>query len=159
MKRPLEVIFIDTATLILVVAGIAKLYSATGTAEILDHLDPIFLVLNRVVLTLVGMIELAVVGALFIGRNTSTKLLMVAWLSTNFVIYRFGLWFLQIKKPCSCLGTVTDLLPASPATIDHALKASVLYLFLGSVLLLLRRSASQEGSGRHVVKSAELSAQ
>lgn len=130
--------------IVIAVTAVAKLYSAGGTAEILDHLDPIFLILNRVVLTIVGTIEFAVVGVLLLHRNPSVKLLTVAWLSANFVIYRFGLWFLQIKKPCSCLGTVTDLLPIDPAMIDLGMKVLVMYLFLGSILLLLRTTAGEK---------------
>jgi hypothetical protein len=144
MRRTVEGLFLKSAILIIAVTALAKLYSAGGTAQILDHLDPIFLVLNRVMITVVGMIEFVVVGVLLINRNASVKLLTVAWLSANFVIYRFGLWFLQIKKPCSCLGTVTDLLPIDPATIDQGMKVLVIYLFLGSILLLLQNPGGEK---------------
>jgi len=131
--------FLKSAALLLGVTAAAKLLSAAGPARILDHADPIFMVTNRVVMTSAGGLELLAVALLCFHKNIQWKLLTVAWLSTNFLIYRFALWFLQVKQPCSCLGTLGDLLPIKPETLNFTLKSIVIYLFAGSIFLLLRR--------------------
>ena len=139
MERAHENFFLKSAALLLGVTAAAKLLSAAGPARILDYPDPIFVITNRVVMTGAGGLELLAVALLYFHKNIQWKLLAVAWLSTNFLIYRFGLWFLQVKQPCSCLGTLGDLLPVKPETLNLTLKSIVIYLFAGSIFLLLRR--------------------
>jgi hypothetical protein len=140
MERAYENFFLKSAALLLGVTAAAKLISATGSAKILDYPDPIFLLTNRVIMTGAGGLELLAVALLCFHKNIQCKLLTVAWLSSNFLIYRFALWFLQVKQPCSCLGTIGDLLPLKPETLSFTLKSIVIYLFAASIFLLVRRN-------------------
>ena len=143
MERAHENLFLKSAAILLGVTAAAKLISATGSAKILDYPDPIFLITNRVVMTGAGSLELLAVALLWFHKNIQCNLLTVAWLGSNFLIYRFGLWFLQVKQPCSCLGTVGELLPLKPETLSFTLKSIVIYLFATSIFLLLRRKSER----------------
>ena len=53
------------------------------------------------------MAELAIAAVcLFIKFLLLTTRLLV-WLSTNFLVYRIGLWWMGWKEPCGCLGNST----------------------------------------------------
>ncbi len=34
------------------------------------------------------------------------SLFAVAWVSTTFVVYRAGLWFIGWHRPCGCMGSL-----------------------------------------------------
>ncbi|MGH7977270.1 MAG: hypothetical protein ACREC8_11490, partial [Limisphaerales bacterium] len=61
----------------------------------------------------------------------------IAWLATNFFIYRLGLIHIGYHKPCSCLGTLTDALHIPAQTADTAMKIILAYLLIGSYTALL----------------------
>jgi hypothetical protein len=60
----------------------------------------------------------------------------LAWLSTSFLIYRFGLVWAGYHKPCPCLGNLTDALHIPPQTADTAMKIILAYLLIGSYATL-----------------------
>jgi len=124
---------------ILLITAAAKLYSATGAAKVLDIPDALLPVSIRQALWLVGLIEAAIAGYLILGRTEKIKLVCVAWLGGNFILYRLAAALLAVGKPCPCLGSVTEKLPLPPATIDQLLWLVALYLFCGSMFFLLAR--------------------
>jgi hypothetical protein len=133
----LEQWFIYTAAKILVVTALAKLYSATGSARLLDRADPLLMMTHRQVFILVGLGELAVAAYLLLGRDRILKLLSVVWLASMFAVYRAGMWWIGAPKACGCLGSLGDLLPVSEAVVTHGMLAILVYLWVGSVGLLL----------------------
>jgi hypothetical protein len=151
--------FLYSVAPILVATAVAKLYSATGSLRILDHVDPVLMLSNRQVFILVGLVELAVAGYLLWGRVVSLKLLSTAWLVTMFAVYRIGLWWTGPHGSCGCLGTVADMLPVSAQTLDHAMLGLLAYLWLGSVGLLLlaqRRQGGSSGAERRLQECHEV---
>ena len=140
--------YVFSVGLILAVTSAAKLYSATGTAKILDVPEGLLPMSVRQALWLVGCIEAAIALLVLIGRNPSIKLVLVAWLGANFVLYRLATVLLTVGKPCPCLGSITEKLPLRPETVDRILGGVVLYLFLGSCLFLmgLRKQAESAGA-------------
>jgi hypothetical protein len=137
MPLKLIKIFVGSASMILILTSIAKFISGFGTAPLLDEQDPIFGTSFRIAYLVVGTIELTVGIFCFVGEGFNLKLYLLSWLSTVFVIYRFGLIFLNYHKSCSCLGNVTQSLHIAPATADSIMKAVVCYLTLGSYGSLL----------------------
>jgi len=117
---------------ILLITAAAKLYSATGAAKVLDIPDALLPVSIRQALWLVGLIEAAIAGYLILGRTEKIKLVCVAWLGGNFILYRLAAALLAV-------GSVTEKLPLPPATIDQLLWLVALYLFCGSMFFLLAR--------------------
>ena len=134
-----ERLFRWSAIGILTGTAAAKLFSATGSAPILDFPDPLIGFANRQVLVLVGAIELAVVGLLLSPVPLRVKHLILAWISGNFLAYRVAFYSLNIGKPCPCLGTLTERLGLPASLVDWILWVIVLYLLAGSVFLLIQR--------------------
>ena len=129
-------VFYGSAVVILIVTASAKLVSATGKARALALPDPLLMLTHREVLVLAGSIELLLAGYLLFGRRSWLKAPLVAWLATNFLIYRLGLMWMGVHKPCSCLGTITDALSIAPATIDLLMKIVLAYLLASGYGLL-----------------------
>lgn len=133
----MEALFRYSAVGLLLVTAAAKLVSASGNAPLLDYPDPLFGLPNRHLMLWVGWVELAVAAALVAPMDRRRQHLLVAWLSTTFLTYRTGLLLLHPDKPCACLGTLTEKLHFSQATISILLWSAVLYLLSGSLAYLL----------------------
>jgi len=131
--------FIRSAAVVLCVTGVAKAWSAHAPTKLLAVADPVTgLQFGHLMLT-VGLLELAVSGICLFSKAHKLPLALIAWLATNFVVYRLGLWLLGWQRPCGCLGNLTDALHISPATADNVMKGVLGYLLVGSYWLLWRQ--------------------
>jgi hypothetical protein len=130
---------------LLLITAVAKLLSALGSAPILTYPAPLLLVSYRSVFLIVGTLELVVALNCFFSQRMVLKMALVAWLASNFLLYRLGLMWVGYRKLCPCLGQVTDALHISPETADTVMKIILLYLLIGSyaALLWLRRQKWQ----------------
>lgn len=138
--------FIPSAGLILVITGVAKVWTALGNVKLLAVADPIVGIQFKHLMLGVGAAELAIAGVCLFSKRQTLATALVAWLATNFVVYRLGLWWMHWKKPCSCLGNLTDALHISPQLADNIMKGVLAYLLIGSYGILIwewtrRRSA------------------
>ena len=124
--------FVSSAGVILAVTGLIKVFSAFGDAKLLEMADPIIDIKLGVLMLLVGMAEIIIALICFFGKRPVFPIGVLAWLSTSFVIYRLNLWWIGWKKPCSCLGSLTDAVHIPPQTADMAMKIILAYLFIGS---------------------------
>jgi hypothetical protein len=120
------------------VTGLAKVFSASGPAHILDTSDPVFGTSFRQLLLLVGLAELFVTFFCLFTDKRRFSLLAVAWISTNFLVYRLGLWFIGWHRPCGCMGSLSDMLHLSPHAADNIMKGVLAFLLIGSYGILLR---------------------
>lgn len=136
MRHKISNSFLYSAAVILALTALAKLHSAAGIAPVLDRRDPVLMLTHRQVFMLVGLLELAVAAFLFVRRSLRLKLGLTAWLASNFLIYRFALWYLDAPKTCGCLGNITDMLHIAPATAHNLMSAVMAYLLIGSYGLL-----------------------
>ena len=96
-------IFICSAGIVLLIAAIAKFISGAGSAQILERNDPILYISFRHVFWMVGALELAVALICLFGRQFRLQAGLLAWLATNFILYRLGLLFVNYSK---CQRTV-----------------------------------------------------
>lgn len=132
-------VFIPQASTVLAFTGAAKVFTAFSHAGVLEAQDPVFGISLRHLFLLVGIAELVVsVICLVNRRNRRLSLLLLAWFASSVVAYRIGLWAMDWQGPCRCLGTLTDVLPISPKTVDLLMKMLLAYLLLGSCAGLLR---------------------
>lgn len=76
----------------------------------------------------------------------------MAWISSDFVVYRVGLWWMNWHRPCNCLCNCldnrTDALHISPQTADNIKNLILAYLLIGSYALLFlnwRKRSVTEG--------------
>jgi hypothetical protein len=121
----------------LMLTSLAKLFSALGTAKVLDLPQALLPLTNRQSFWLVGLVELAIAADLILDKNPRRNLTLVMWLGCNFILYRAAAAILTVGKPCPCLGSLTEKLPLAPGVIDRILITVALYLFLGSLFFLV----------------------
>ena len=125
--------YLAVAVAILCVTAFAKLVSAIGSAAILDRHDDVLRWLNmRQLMVLAALGELAVVAIVLTRKNPLEQFGAIAWISTLFVSYRFGLWWMKSQAPCTCLGTISGWVPIQPDTIDALITGSLAFLLIGS---------------------------
>ena len=140
--------FLNVSAFLLIVTALAKLYGLTSGERVLQQLDPVFGVKNSVVMLFVSVAELWVVYLVLSATQSVTKLVALAWISSNFLAYRFGLYMVGFKGWCSCLGTLTKQLPVSPETAEAIMLTIAVFVFIGSCYYLLpyvkSRTMSQE---------------
>ena len=121
-----------SAGAMLLLTGIAKIVSATGHAPLLRTSDPIIGISFRSIFLIVGFAETAVGALCFLHSSLELRAGLVAWLASSFLIYRLGLIVVGYRKPCSCMGTLTEALHISPGVADAAMKCILGYLLVGS---------------------------
>jgi hypothetical protein len=142
-KLTLQRWFIFSAGGILLITGLAKIFSAHGNAKILDLSDPIFKISFRRLMFLVGNLELIISAFCFFGKKIGLQISAIAWLAGVFILYRIGLMAVGYRRPCPCLGSLTDALHISPETTNLTGKIFLAYLSIGSccsLFYLLRRN-------------------
>jgi hypothetical protein len=122
---------------VLALSALFKLISGVGATRILLEADPIFGITNRQLFFWVGALEIWVVVVLVHSRSLRLKLTLVAVLSTNFLLYRAGLWWLGVRHPCPCLGNAAAWTHADPKTLDLVIKAGLAWLLGSSYVPLL----------------------
>jgi hypothetical protein len=128
--------FVKAAGLVLSTTGVAKAFSAIGSARALDTPDPFVGLPFRQLFLLLGLLELLVAFFCLFTERRRLGLLTVAWLSTNFLVYRLGLWFIGWHRPCGCMGSLSEMLHLSPRAADNIMKGVLAFLLVGSYLLL-----------------------
>jgi len=131
-------LFLYSALMVLVITAACKLVSVMGEAKVLGMEDPIFRIFStRQMLMVAALMELGVAWYLCRGRNPITKSYLLFWMCGLFIAYRLGLWMMNYKG-CSCVGTVAQWLPVSPATVDVLMKVVLAYLTVGSAIFFFR---------------------
>lgn len=91
--------------LIFLLSAIGKLAAISADTTI-HGADPLFApLLARHVLLGVALLE-AAIGGWFISdrKRLAWKWATAAWLSSCFLLYRFGLWMIDYSGPCGCFG-------------------------------------------------------
>jgi len=129
-------LFTLSAGAILAITGIAKIWSGLGNSKFLAVIDPIFGIKFGQLMLAVGLAEIVIALVCFFSKRQTLALALVAWMATNFVVYRLGLWWMKWHRPCNCLGNLTDALHLSPQTADNIMKVLLAYLLIGSYGLL-----------------------
>ena len=129
--------FVGSSSVILGITGLGKIWSGLGNSKFLAVIDPILGIKFGHLMLAVGLAEIAVAAVCFFSKRQTSALGLVARISTNFLVYRLGLWVMNWKRPCGCLGNLTDALHISPQTADNIMKLVLAYLLIGSYGLLL----------------------
>jgi hypothetical protein len=131
--------FVLSAGGIFAFSGVASVLSALGKAQALEMPDPIFEIGFGRLMLWVGLAELVIAAVCLFSAARNLSLGLVAWMSTNFLVYRLGLWFVGWHRPCNCLGNLTDALHISPSTADWITKGVLAFLLLCSYVIILHR--------------------
>jgi hypothetical protein len=122
---------------VLTITGLAKIWSALGNSKFLSVADPIIGIKFDHLMIAAGLIELCIALFLLVSKKEMLSVCLVAWMSTAFLAYRFGLLYMGWHRPCSCLGNLTDSLHISPELADNIMKGILAYLLIGSYGILV----------------------
>lgn len=141
-------VFLGSVAAVLAITALAKVFSAGGAAQVLSRPDPLLVLSTRQVLLLAALVELGVTAYLLAGDSRQTKLFLVLWLSSAFILYRLLLAHLAPGVPCPCLGTVTANMGIRQTTADAVLKVLIAYMFLGSSFFLVGMLLPQKGESK-----------
>jgi hypothetical protein len=128
--------FLITAGGALALTGVGKAFSAIGSSRALDAIDPIFGVPFRQLFLGVGLIELLIAFFCLFTDRRQFNLWAVTLISTEFLLYRLGLWLIGWHHPCGCLGGWVSALHLSDRTADNFTKGILAFLLLGSYGIL-----------------------
>ena len=127
-----------SAGAILMLAGTNTVLDALGRAQAYDLQDPLSGMPWRNLLLGVGLTELFIAWlALFTSRRL-LALGFVAWFSCTFIMYRIGLWSMGWHHPWVFFGSLASIWGVSPLLADGIMGVTTVYLFAGSVVLLMR---------------------
>ena len=100
----------------------------------------------RHLLLLVGLAELFITFLCLFTDRRRFSLLAVAWISTNFLVYRFGLWLIGWHHPCGCMGSLAGTLHLSDRAADNIMKGVLAYLLIGSYAILFWQWRRERGA-------------
>jgi hypothetical protein len=129
-------IFIKSSSILFLLTAVAKLISATGKHRIFYNLDPVFHIPFRHLLCLAAAAELVVAAICLLSKKQGLQTGLIAMLATNFVLYRFGLYWQGYYGICPCWGNFTEVLHIPPQTADTITKIILAYLLIGSYAIL-----------------------
>jgi hypothetical protein len=150
----LQAWFVVSAGALLAITGLAKAFSAIGPARALDTADPLIGIPFRQLLLLVGLAELLIAFFCIFTDRRRFSLLAVAWISTNFLVYRLGLLFIGWHHPCGCMGSLAGVLHLSDKAADNIMKGVLACLLVGSYTILLCQWRRDRAAGAASAPSA-----
>lgn len=137
MQSKLIRLFVTVAGLLLLATAIAKIVSSGGSSRIMQESDPLLKISFREVFRVIGLIELMIALICLLSRRVILQVALIAWLSTSFSLYHFGVYWIGYRKPCPCLGNLTDALNIPPQVADIVMKVILAYMLIGSYAALL----------------------
>ena len=150
--------FIRSAGAILLAAALMRFLIVAGGSPTLLMPEPALGIPLRYAVLLVGGFELVVALICLFGRQTGLQLGWLAWLATNYAVYRIGLLKMGLHQQATCIGSLTDPLHLVRGTTGLVIELIPIYLLLGSyaaVFWLWRESraarfvaAKRGGDGR-----------
>jgi len=100
--------FILIAGGLLVAAALVRFLILFRPAQSLALPDPLLGIPLRPAVFLAGLLELAAGLICLFGKNSRLQAMVLAWLATNWVVYRIGLMWLGIHPQGTFLGMLTD---------------------------------------------------
>ncbi len=128
---------------LLVVTGAAKIFTAHGEADILSEIDPILMIPFRQLLLAAGIAEVMLALYLWIGNNIRRSGAVLLCVALQLAFYRLGLFLIGYRKPCHCLGEVTQWLGITDRTADSMMKLFLVAMILVGLAAML--AAGQKG--------------
>ncbi len=136
MQNTVKSCFLFSAATILAITGGAKIWTAFSATKLLAAADPITGFSFGHLMLGAGLVELVTVGVCLFSRSQQLSLALIAWLTTIFLVYRIGFWWVGWHRPCRCMGNLTDALHIPPQTADTVMKIILAYLLIGSYGIL-----------------------
>jgi hypothetical protein len=135
-------LFLRSAGILLLLTAWAKLFTVFSGERILKLHDPILGFRFNYEFAALAAVEIALAYVCLFTRRDNLKLGLIAWLTTNFAIYRVGLWSIGIHA-CPCLGNFPDALHLSKTAANAITISILIYLLAGSYILIFRKCSQK----------------
>lgn len=135
------------AAVTLIITGMAKLFTTTGTAGALSQPDPLIWFLTaKGVLGVAGLLELLIATVVLASNVPATRRLSLATLCGLVLPYRSGLHVVGAPGPCKCLGSIAAAIHLTDSQASFVASALLVVLSAGTTacFLLARRSQSDD---------------
>ncbi|HXI70050.1 MAG TPA: hypothetical protein VNN22_06795 [Verrucomicrobiae bacterium] len=130
-------LFINSAGGILLAAAIARFLITAGSAQVLTAPDLLLGIPLRHALLVVGAMEFGVALVCLFGKQVGLQSGLLAWLATNFIVYRIGLFSMDCQPQATCIGSLTDPLHLAHGTTGFIIGLMPYYLLLGSYATMI----------------------
>ena len=114
----------------LIIISLAKIAGSDREIAILRTYDPIFKILFRELLQIAATVELIVGFVCVLSNRTVFLGFLTLWLAGLIAGYRFLLFAVGYRKPCQCLGSISDALRIPPEQADML----SIFLLTGSII-------------------------
>ena len=138
--RRLQNWFAWSSAAIFALMGLLMLDAASGDKRRMRLLlspDALFGVSNETLLTIAGIIHLALCGAVLLARDPVTRAGLTGWAGLNYVVYRVGMAWVGVAAPFPCVQLISQkVLYAGSETLDQAWGLSTAYFLAGAATLL-----------------------
>ena len=125
-------LFIYSAGGILLAAALMRFLIAAGTAQALTLPEPMLGIPLRYAVLLIGGFELTVALICLFGKQIGFQIAGLLWLSTNFLVYWIGLFWMHCHLQGTCVGSLTDPLHLTRGATGYLMEFIPFYLVLGS---------------------------
>jgi predicted RNA-binding Zn-ribbon protein involved in translation (DUF1610 family) len=125
-------LFNYSAGAILLAASLERFLITADSAPVLALPEPVLGIPLRYAVLLVGAFELVVAMICLFGRQIGLQLGWLAWLATNYAVYRIGLLTMGIHQQGTCIGSLNDPLHLARGTVEILVGFLPLYLLAGS---------------------------
>lgn len=129
--------FVCTAGLLLLAIGTMQLIGNRGHGLVQPD-DPVFAISSRYLFWGVSGVELIVGLICLTARLSSLPITLIAWLTTNLLVYRVALFWFGTRDLKAYFVTMADTFRISPRMIDVLLTLAMGYLLCGSYVVLAR---------------------
>jgi hypothetical protein len=124
--------FILSSGAILLAAALTCFLIAADSAQVMSLPEPVLGIPLRYAVLAVGAFELVVALFCLFGKRVGLQAGWLAWLATNYMVYRIGLFTMHCHPQATCIGSLTDPLHLSLGTMGILIGFLPFYLLLGS---------------------------
>lgn len=153
--------FSTSAGLLLLALGLAHLLGNQGR-ELVQPPDPVLVVSSRYLFWGLGGVELIVALVCLWARSPQLPAVLVAWLTSNLLVYRVALFWFGVYDVKAYYDTMANAFGVSVRTMDVLMTLAVAYLLVGSCVALLRlwwHGKRGAGAGLAADEAADVSGQ
>lgn len=139
--------FLRLCAIIFLVSCLGKLLAVIEGLPHLLEMDEVLPVPKRVLLTAAVVVEAMAAIVLLRGMlSERSRLLLVAWVASIFVAYRFIRLLTGAVLPCDCIGAFTRYMPFSARFTSAGFSVIAVGMLLGSIALFAYTSVAGRSS-------------
>jgi hypothetical protein len=117
--------------------GFSVLLTALDGEPLLKQTDPLLGLSARLTLLIAALFFFGLSAYLFAGRNRMNKGIALLWMGLNFLVYGFGIYWIQRSGPCAIVVLTGWRLGIWPATLNLIWEIFIGLLIAGGVLVLI----------------------